>query len=91
MVCSRGLRNTTRTGQSPGVKTIMPLHIIHSINWTTTLSGGDVDSTIKYEAEGKKDDTIRTLRYLRLYILKPAVGWGVSLWQLDVFGTYVYQ
>jgi hypothetical protein len=30
----------------------------------------------------------RPLRYLRLYILKSAMGWGVSLWQLDVYGFH---
>lgn len=25
-------------------------------------------------------------RYLRLEIMKPAAGWGVSLWQIDVYG-----
>ena len=30
----------------------------------------------------------RPLRYLRLLILKSAMGWGVSLWQLDVYGVY---
>ena len=27
-------------------------------------------------------------RYLRLWIEKPAVGWGVSIWQLDIEGVY---
>lgn len=30
----------------------------------------------------------KPLRYLRLLILKSAMGWGVSLWQLDVYGVY---
>ena len=58
----------------------MPLHIIHTMNFTAAVS--------------QKKETIDThqqvpflLRYLRLFIIKPAVGWGVSVWQLDVFGS----
>jgi hypothetical protein len=29
------------------------------------------------------------VRLLRLYAKKSAVGWGVSVWQLDVYGAYV--
>lgn len=32
--------------------------------------------------------TRKPLRYLRLYILTSAMGWGVSLWQFDVFGFH---
>jgi len=64
----RKLYRTVQTsGQSPGVKTTTPLHVIHTINLTT----------ISPE---------RPLRYLRLFILKSAMGWGVSLWQFDVYG-----
>lgn len=37
------------------------------------------------------DDDARAVpfRFMRLYIVKPAVGWGVSLWQFDVFGREV--
>lgn len=60
-------RSTVKTGQSPGVKTKTPLHVIHTI----------------FPIKVKKP-----LRYLRLYIQKSAMGWGVSLWQFDVFGNY---
>jgi len=52
-------------GQSPGVKTTTPLHVIHTLH--------PLQST-------------KPLRYLRLYILSSAMGWGVSLWQFDVIG-----
>lgn len=52
-------------GQSPGVKSKTPLHVIHTLH--------SLQST-------------RSFRYLRLYILKSAMGWGVSLWQFDVIG-----
>ena len=52
-------------GQSPGVKTKTPLHVIHTL----------------YPLASHKP-----LRYLRLYILKSSMGWGVSLWQFDVIG-----
>ena len=28
----------------------------------------------------------RAFRFLRLHILKSVTGWGVSLWQFDVYG-----
>lgn len=63
-------RSVKKSGQSPGVKYEMPLHVVHTIELT------QVDEMIK-EME---------FRYLRVYIVKPAAGWGVSLWQVDVFG-----
>ena len=60
-------RSTVTSGQSPGVKQKIPLHVIH---------------TIILDAEARK----MKFRYLRLYILKPASNWGVSVWQFDVYG-----
>ena len=54
-----------KVGQSPGVKTKTPLHIIHTL----------------HPLQNSKP-----LRYMRLYILSSAMGWGVSLWQFDVIG-----
>jgi hypothetical protein len=71
-------RSVEEYGQSPGVvNQTLPLHILHTINFTTTdtLLGGD-DNINK----------CLRLRYLRVYINKPARGWGVSLWQVDVYG-----
>ena len=65
---------TNSSGQSPGVKRKMPLHVVHTIN----LHRHDVN-----------DRTHMEFTELRLNILKPAVGWGVSLWQLDVYGQFV--
>ena len=59
-------------GQSPGVKEKLPLHIIHTIDWT---DGSDLQNS-----------NCHSLRYLRIFIRKSARGWGVSLWQVDVFG-----
>ena len=71
-------RSTDEYGQSPGVKRKMPLHVIHTIDWTTTAEARDEDVA---------DGRCRRLRYLRVYIRRPARGWGVSLWQVDVFGV----
>lgn len=60
------LRTIAESGQSPGVKTKTPLHILHTITFP--------------ENEHK-------FKFLRVYIRKSAMGWGVSLWQLDVFGA----
>lgn len=61
----RTLLSVEKTGQSPGVKTKAPLHVIHTL----------------YPL-----NCPHPLRYLRLHILKSAMGWGVSVWQLDVYG-----
>ena len=71
-------RTTEEYGQSPGVKRKMPLHVVHTIDWTTTAEARDEDVG---------DGHCRRLRYLRVYIRRPARGWGVSLWQVDVFGV----
>jgi hypothetical protein len=55
----------TESGQSPGVKTPLPLHRIHDVR----LAGG-----------------AQLIRFLRVYIVEPAAGWGVSLWEVDVYG-----
>jgi len=54
-------------GQSPGVKTKTPLHIVHNI-------------TTSAEAP--------SFTRLRIWIRSSAHGWGVSLWQVDVYGWY---
>ena len=54
-----------KVGQSPGVKSTTPLHVMHTLH--------PLQST-------------KPLRYMRLYILSSAMGWGVSLWQFDVIG-----
>lgn len=57
-------RSVKEFGQSPGVKTKMPLHVLHTI---APLEG-------------------EPFRILRIFICKPAHGWGVSLWKVDVYG-----
>ena len=57
-------RTVETSGQSPGVKTKTPLHVVHTI----------------------PIDNKRPFRYLRIYIMKPAMGWGVSMWQVDLYG-----
>jgi hypothetical protein len=57
-------RTVETYGQSPGVKTKTPLHVVHTI----------------------PVDNKRPLRYLRIGILQSAMGWGVSLWQVDLYG-----
>lgn len=59
------VRSVSKSGQSPGVKTKLPLHIVHKIH----------PISVK-----------QPIRYLRLNILKSQTGWGVSLWQFDVYG-----
>jgi hypothetical protein len=64
----QGSRSIIESGQSPGVKTETPLHLVHTL----------------YPLQSNQ----KPLRYLRLLILKSAMGWGVSLWQFDAYGFY---
>ncbi|CAB9504393.1 expressed unknown protein [Seminavis robusta] len=59
------------SGQSPGVKSKTPLHIMH-----TLAQRNSTNSNLQYPK----------LQYLRLTIRKSAMGWGVSLWRVQVFG-----
>ena len=60
------------SGRSPGVRDrAVPLHYVHTI---------DLPVRPAVAAAAAAD-----FRYLRLYIVRPAVGWGVSVWQLDVY------
>ena len=63
-------------GQSPGVKEKLPLHIIHTIDW----SGGGAISD-------ESNERCHYLKYVRIFIRKSARGWGVSLWQVDLYGS----
>lgn len=54
-------------GQSPGVTSKTPLHIVHNIT-----SFEQVDPFTR----------------LRVWIRSSVHGWGVSLWQVDVYGWY---
>ena len=66
-------RTEATSGQSPGVKQKLPLHVIHT--WNTT------DSLERYEGNG--------IKVLRIDIRKPFhSGWGVSLWKVDVYGYF---
>ena len=60
-------------GQSPGVsikraKQATPLHRVHTVTLEDPSTG---DSSVAF-------------RFLKLLIVKPASGWGVSLWQVDL-------
>uniref|UniRef100_A0A7S4AD28 F5/8 type C domain-containing protein n=1 Tax=Pseudo-nitzschia australis TaxID=44445 RepID=A0A7S4AD28_9STRA len=68
------MRSMTESGLSPGVKEKRPLHVIHEIR----LSDSTNDEVNKVRH--------KSMRYLRLNILKSITGWGVSLWQFDVYG-----
>lgn len=60
-------RSTETSGQSPGVKTKTPLHVVHTL--------GPLE-------------TNKRLRYLRLNILKSAMGWGGKTAVLILFSQY---
>jgi len=80
-------------GQSPGVKQKLPLHILHTIEWTTSsLDNNDQTSEGNDGSDRESSGPCQTttaFRYLRIFIRKPARGWGVSLWEVDVIGTIV--
>ena len=68
------------SGQSPGVKTKTPLHVIHTIS---------IQSTSEIVQLQRRADKGRWIKYLKVWIQRPGKhGWGVSLWQIDVYGLY---
>jgi hypothetical protein len=56
-------------GQSPGVTSVTPLHVIHDIALPHS-------------------QLLSLTSSLRLMIYESATGWGVSLWQIQVYGWY---
>ena len=80
-----GRRRTHERGRSPGVKPKqvtggkpggVPLHVVHTVLLVEDDQGYDAASPVVTEP----------FQYLRVVVLKPAMGWGVSLWQLDLVG-----
>jgi hypothetical protein len=67
------MRSVTESGRSPGVKEPRPLHVVHDIRLQPKNKDGH-------------DVSHKAFRFLRLHILKSVTGWGVSLWQFDVYG-----
>lgn len=76
-----GQRTSTEYGQSPGVKTKMPLHVVHTVQLQMSRPAQQGLGLALSEAAST------SFRRLRVYIVKPGRGWGVSLWQLDVLGV----
>ena len=72
-----GVVTTTEWGQSPGVTFPTPLHILHDIT---------LDAPMAPSAQLNRK-TISSK--MRLVIHTSATGWGVSLWQVQVYGHYV--
>jgi hypothetical protein len=69
-VSDRSLVSRREEGQSPGVKAKRPLHVVHDVDIS---KGAILTSSVPF-------------RYLQLFIEQPAAGWGVSVWQLDIYG-----
>ena len=78
-------RTVEEYGQSPGVKQKLPLHIVHTIEWTQKLDEKEALSS----STRSNSQNCHKIKYLRVFIRKPARGWGVSLWQVDVFGSTI--
>jgi len=76
------MRSVTESGKSPGVNEPRPLHVVHEIDLQTkatrTIPGNNNSNN--------NDSSTKAFQYLRLRILKSVTGWGVSLWQFDVYG-----
>ena len=64
-------RSVKEYGQSPGVKKKTPLHVVHTID----MNGAQ-----------QRKCNFQSFRYLRVFINKSVTGWGVSIWELDVYG-----
>lgn len=69
------LVSTEKLGKSPGVKFETPLHVVHTIARHNATSSAGLAATEP-----------PTIQYLRLTIRSSAMGWGVSLWRIKVFG-----
>ena len=78
----RARRAVARYGQSPGVPDrAVPLHVVHTVQLREPI-----DTTREsYGAETEATLT-QPFQLLRIAIAKPAAGWGVSLWQVDLLG-----
>jgi hypothetical protein len=76
------MRSVTESGKSPGVDEPRPLHVVHEIQ---LLSGGSANNN-NTNTNNNKAPKHKPFRFLRLHILKSVTGWGVSLWQFDVYG-----
>jgi hypothetical protein len=63
-------------GQSPGVKSKTPLHVIHPFFLPSKNNQTQTTTTTKYPK----------LQYLKLTIRSSAMGWCVSLWRIKLFG-----
>ena len=70
------LVSTEKLGKSPGVKFETPLHIVHTISRPVSAGGTIFTPTTNPP----------TVQYLRFTIRSSAMGWGVSLWRIKVFG-----
>jgi hypothetical protein len=74
-----GVVHATEWGQSPGVTFPTPLHIIHDITLDDHHIAPSTEIHSKSAASSK----------MQLLIHTSATGWGVSLWQIQVYGNYV--
>lgn len=63
----------SQSGQSPGVKSVTPLHVVHDIPLLPLRAA---------------PSSSKTASSLRIWIRESAKGWGVSLWQVQVYGHY---
>lgn len=66
------MKDVKEYGQSPGVKNKTPLHIVHTISLN----------------EQQQQKQCASFRYLRVFIKNSPTGWGVSIWELDIYGWY---
>jgi hypothetical protein len=67
---TRTLLEVQELGQSPGVQTKTPLHVVHSIGPLV------------------QRPTATWTRSVRIWIRRSVTGWGVSLWQIQLYGHY---
>ena len=70
--------DTTTSGKSPGVKKDMPLHYVHNVTLKERLLPEAID-------EGTHEET-KLIDAIKILIRSSDHGWGVSLWQIDIYG-----
>jgi hypothetical protein len=73
-----GIVTAKEWGQSPGVTFPTPLHVVHDI----ALDDNHIGSSNQFDKEVVSSK-------MRLLIHTSATGWGVSLWQIQVYGYHI--
>jgi hypothetical protein len=80
-------------GQSPGVTFPTPLHVCHTIALSTNKNRSNNNNNNNNSSQPSSSSGHYSFpsssSKLRIMIYTSATGWGVSLWQVQVYGYYM--